>query len=102
MFVFEGAKSQEMQVLENQKALNPGKELSKEKMQAISTFMPLLKTKRTELKERMDKESQLLLKMVCMFLFHAHLLILKSDSFTKSKKEFKSDENKQLVRNYFS
>jgi hypothetical protein len=71
-------------------------------MQAISTFMPLLKSKRAELKSRGDKESQFLLKMVAMFLFHAHLLLLKSDEFTRGKKEFKSEEKKQEVRNYFS
>jgi hypothetical protein len=52
MFVFEGSKSQEIKVTHGlQKALNPGKELSKEKMEAIAAFVPLMKQKRLELKE---------------------------------------------------
>jgi hypothetical protein len=58
MFVFEGSKSQEMQVVPgNQKALNPGKELSKEKMEAIGIFMPLMKQKRLELKDQLRQET---------------------------------------------
>ena len=76
----------------NQKALNPGKELSKEKMEAIATFLPLMKQKRLELRDtlRQDQtqETQFLLKMVSMFLFHSHLVILKSDQKRQEVKDF--------------
>ena len=50
MFVFEG-KSDAMHLSVGKAPLNPSKELSKEKIEAITIFIPLFKQKRTELKE---------------------------------------------------
>lgn len=73
-------------------------------MDAIAIFLPLFKVKRQELKEAesLDRDGKYLLKMVSMLLFHAHLLLLKSDSFLRGKREFKSEESREVVKGYFA
>ena len=35
--------------------------------------------------------------MVCMFLFHSHILLLKSDAFKDSMKQFKQQDKKREI-----
>lgn len=39
--------------------------------------------------------------MVCMFLFHSHLLLLKSEAFKESKEQFKQKVNKRELNEFF-
>ena len=42
-----------------------------------------------------------MLKMVSMFLFHSHLVILKSDAYVKGKQAFKNEQRRQEVKEFF-
>ena len=58
MFVFEGKQAKDalqISLGKDQSILNPGKELSNEKMEAILIFLPLFKAKRLELQEELQE-----------------------------------------------
>jgi len=89
--------------------VNPAKELSKDKVAAILVFIPLLRQKRAELCQEVreldepnkNNNSIFLLKMISLLLFHAEILILKSDNYRLGKKDFKTEEKKVEFKNAF-
>lgn len=102
------------------RALNPAKELSETKMSAVKEFLTLFRLKRDELHVELQRltealthssydnpygqsmlaekqKKEYLLVMVNMFLFHAHILLRKSDD----RKLVTSDEKQQLKDFFF-
>jgi|688.fasta_scaffold293097_1 hypothetical protein len=39
--------------------------------------------------------------MVCMFLFHSHILLLKSDAFKDNKRQFEQQDKKRDIQDFF-
>ena len=102
---------------QDQRAVNPSRELSGSKLNAVKEFLTLFRLKRDELhvqllalKEKLNQnldnyggnilpekqKTEYILVLVNMFLFHSHILLRKSDD----RKLISSDE-KQLLKDYF-
>lgn len=62
----------------------------------------MFKHKREELKQECNgKDEKFLLELVVMVLFHAHLLLLKSDEYIGCKQEYESEKARTELLNYF-